>query len=210
MFHYSSYVEAWLQKKKGGDPGKIQNSLFEMCICVHEINTWAVHRTVVNALTLLQGLLFGCWTSAPFPGFTYWSKFVIDFIIFSASDCDFWNEPRDSYRIQHSIFVLNTEEKQGKGKIWLVQFLPRREQHQYWVWPNSQELFHCEVVLWQLLPLFCIWCTRSPVLPCPQLVPAPASSFSGSSPRFYLPQRGSATPGNLLLGTSFCLHIWTR
>lgn len=57
-----------LDFKKGGDPGKIQNSLFETCICVREISTQAVHRTVVNALTLLQGLSCGCWTGAPFPG----------------------------------------------------------------------------------------------------------------------------------------------
>lgn len=91
-------------------------------------------------------------------------------------------------------------------KILLVQIL----QQQFWVWPNIKELFRCSAVLWQLFPLFSIRCTRSPVPPCPQLVSAPPSSFSSSSPRFYLPQRGSATPGNLLLDTSFCLHTWTR
>ena len=40
-----------LDFKKGGDLGKIQNLLLEMCIPVREIDTQAVHRTVMNVLT---------------------------------------------------------------------------------------------------------------------------------------------------------------
>lgn len=55
------------KKKKGGDLGKIQNLLLEIRICVHEVNTQAVHGTVVNAVTLLQGQLSGYSASAPLP-----------------------------------------------------------------------------------------------------------------------------------------------
>lgn len=47
---------------------------------------------------------------------TYRSIFVVDFIIFTASNCDFWNEARDGHRIHHFTFVLDTEGKEGRKK----------------------------------------------------------------------------------------------
>lgn len=56
-----------LDFKKGGDLGRIQNLLLEMCNPVHEIDTEDVHRAVVNTFTPWQGRLPGSHTTAPLP-----------------------------------------------------------------------------------------------------------------------------------------------
>lgn len=90
-------------------------------LAVHEIDTWLRTRLTPGCAQdsyectySLAGtpawLSYNCSPSS----ITYRSILIIDFIIFTASNCDFWNEARDGYRIQHSIFVLNTE---GKGRM---------------------------------------------------------------------------------------------